>query len=632
MRIRQFSLCMCALLVLCLFTIPAFSAQGWQATVAMQSGSVKFSYAGVEIGTLEPGLYDDTWNNTTVQPRFTTSGLDDGVCRATISTRAGLVVDSVTTITQVPNGLHLLYQFTPQKDVSLNSLHVNMSVPVPLLLDGQYVGDGTSAAMPSVRKDNRIYSKMTKDFALQFPTKASLQFKFANPTSLLLQDDRLWGETFSVRIGAPNPDTPKWSAGKTYTVDLTVMTPEGMSVNYDKPITMKASDDWIPLDTKLDILPGSALDFSQIVPSWHCPAGDYGHIIANNKGQFVFEKRPNESLRFYGVNLCFSGQYLSHEEADMLATRLQRLGYNTVRLHHYEVGLVDRSKGDSLHFSPQALDQFDYLFAALKKHGIYVTTDLFTSRAIFAKEIWDNEPGDVEMNEYKLATLVNERAYNNFITFTTNLLTHVNPYTGMRWADDPTLAWISLVNEGADWDRMGGISARLRPDWVRAWNGWLAARYPSRDALEKAFGKLDPSQDPTKGTVALPTRVDDSPAGKLLSCFLADNHTKFFLRTRSILRDKIGCKALLTNLNNGSNPVQTQATRQDFDYVDDHFYVDHPQFLGTAWRLPSRCPNTSPVADGAPGGRNCAFTRMLDKPFTVTEFNYSGPGRFRGVG
>jgi hypothetical protein len=68
------------------------------------------------------------------------------------------------------------------------------------------------------------------------------------------------------------------------------------------------------------------------------------------------------------------------------------------------------------------------------------------------------------------------------------------------------------------------------------------------------------------------------------------------------------------------------------DFVDDHFYVDHPRFLEQPWRLPSRCPNTSPVAEGATGGRHLAFTRLFDKPFTVTEYNYSAPGRYRGVG
>jgi hypothetical protein len=60
--------------------------------------------------------------------------------------------------------------------------------------------------------------------------------------------------------------------------------------------------------------------------------------------------------------------------------------------------------------------------------------------------------------------------------------------------------------------------------------------------------------------------------------------------------------------------------------------VDHPEFLEGSWRLPSRCPNTSPIAGGATGGRHLSFTRLLDRPFTITEYNYSGPGRFRAVG
>src|SRR5262249_1458022 len=84
--------------------------------------------------------------------------------------------------------------------------------------------------------------------------------------------------------------------------------------------------------------------------------------------------------------------------------------------------------------------------------------------------------------------------------------------------------------------------------------------------------------------------------------------------------------------NGWTNFVTDQATRALYDYVDDHFYIDHPKFLEKSWQLPSRCSNTSPIAGGAAGGRHTSFPRLLDKPFTITEYNYSGPGRFRGVG
>ena len=75
-----------------------------------------------------------------------------------------------------------------------------------------------------------------------------------------------------------------------------------------------------------------------------------------------------------------------------------------------------------------------------------------------------------------------------------------------------------------------------------------------------------------------------------------------------------------------------QDVRRSFDYVDDHFYTAHPQFIEKPWNLPSRCDGASPAAEGALGGRGNAFVRLLDKPFTITEFNYAAPFRYRGEG
>jgi len=397
------------------------------------------------------------------------------------------------------------------------------------------------------------------------------------------------------------------------------------------PVTIQAGTDWLPLDLSLDIEPGSALDFTNVVP-WHAPAGKFGRVIAGPQGKTAFAGRPNDPVRFYGCNFCFSGQYLSHEQADRVATRLQRLGYNAVRFHHYESLLVARSQGNSTALKPDARDQLDYLFAALKQRGIYVTTDLFVSRPVFAGEVWPGATGDVGMDNFKKAVLVNDRAFDNFKAFTRELLGHVNPYTKTRWAEDPTLAWLCCVNEGNPGNRWEDLAGPLKDDWSRAWNRWLAARYPTREDLARALGALEAGQDPASGTVPLPSKFDNSPASIQRAIFFAETEIGFHDRTRKFLRDELGCQALLTDMNAWTNPIQYQAVRGGLDYVDDHFYVDHPQFLERPWRLPSRCPNTSPVADGAPGGRRCSFIRLLDRPFTCSEFNYSGPGRFRGVG
>ncbi|MBR4172307.1 MAG: hypothetical protein IKR48_11710, partial [Kiritimatiellae bacterium] len=115
--------------------------------------------------------------------------------------------------------------------------------------------------------------------------------------------------------------------------------------------------------------------------------------------------------------------------------------------------------------------------------------------------------------------------------------------------------------------------------------------------------------------------------------FLQEIETKFATRMREFLRNEMKCKALMTNMSSWMNPVAYQVPRSlCYDYVDDHFYVDHPNFLETPWRLPSRCANRNPIEGDKMGAQEVVFRRLLDKPFTITEYNYSGPGRFRGVG
>jgi hypothetical protein len=568
---------------------------------------------------MDPGLYEAVWQGATMGGSGTADG--SGVLRGTIRAPGGTIVDCETHIRAEQGSARLVYTLTPQKSIRLNSLHVAMSVPAAVLAGGSYVADGQSGPFPVQFGDIHLRSEPTRTLTLKSPAGNELTLTFDAPTPVLLQDDRQWGPTFSIRMGPQLDGTSEWPAGRALTVAFRMTSPGGVAVEQDKPVTLNAGAEWIPLDTETNIEPGSALDFSKIVP-WHAPAGKLGRVKASG-AHLVFDREPDKPVRFYGVNLCFSAQYLTHEQSDKLADRLQRMGYNAVRFHHYESELVTRSGGNSVTLNPEKLDQLDYLFAALKKRGIYMTTDLFVSRPVFAAEVWPGESGDVGMDEYKMAVPVNDRAFANYRAFATALLTHLNPYTQTRWGEDPALAWLSLINEGNPGNFIGGLTNRCKADWIRAWKAWLDRKYPSASARAAALGG---QSDP-----ASPFPPTDTRARITFDVFLAENQAQLQQRVAAFLKE-IKCPALLTNMNAWTNPVQYQAVRAGYDYVDDHFYVDHPEFVEQPWRLPSRCPNTSPVAAGAPGGRGCAALRLLDRPFTVSEYNYSGPGRFRGVG
>ncbi|MDO8597858.1 MAG: beta-galactosidase, partial [Sulfuricaulis sp.] len=353
--------------------------------------------------------------------------------------------------------------------------------------------------------------------------------------------------------------------------------------------------------------------------------------IANADGQFAFADSPGTPRRFYGVNLCFGAHYLSHAEADGLAERLVRLGYNALRIHHYERDLV-QGQSPTTKLNAQKLEQFDYLLAALIQRGIYLTTDLYVSRSVPWREVGLERDGQMPMNTYKFLVPVHSGTFENWKQFTRALLDHTNPYTKRRYADEPALAWLSMINEG-NW---GNFYRDLRafPEWINAWNQWLARRYPTRSALAEAWGKeLKETENSGNNSVALPENLRDSSVrARDAIAFLSDTERDLVQRMKQFLRVELGCRALVSNAYSWTYFVTDQSARTAYDYVDDHFYVDHPQFLEGSWRLPSKCPNTSPIAEGATGGRSKTFTRLFDKPFTITEYNYSGPGRFRGVG
>ncbi len=453
-----------------------------------------------------------------------------------------------------------------------------------------------------------LHNGPVKSLKIELPSGVVLSWEFPQPTPVLLQDNRKWGPTFVVRIGV-QADGKMFKKGDKQSFEFVFSTKPGMAVEIDAPVTLVAGPDWIPLTAELpEIEPGSALDFST-QKFTDAPAGKHGRVIATADGHFAFKDTPTIPRRFYGINLCFGAQYLSHEQADKLADRLVRLGYNALRVHHYE-GDLTKDQPTSLQLNPEKLDQLDYLFSALKNRGIYVTTDLFVSRPVKWKEIGVAKDGNVPMDTFKILVPVIPAAYENWKAFSKALLGHINPYTKLRYADDPALAWLSMINEG----NFGNFQGELRkfPEWNKNWNTWIAQKYKTREALAAAWGAaIKDGEDPVKGNVELPDNIyAGGPREGDCLIFFGDADLEMVTKMKKYLREDLKCEALITNSNAWTQYAPSQIGRAEYDYVDDHFYVDHPQFLEKPWQLPSRCDNTSPVGAGAPGGRNCAFTRM----------------------
>ena len=607
-----------ALMTFCAATPRPARADTLTAYVA-KSGAVTIQQGESEktLASVRPGLFETTW-----QMRGVSTGPDGPVIRAS---NAGATVTVTPKVTARGNTLTLEYVMTPDKDVSVNSVHVSVNTPATAFVGGNaHVGNGsemTGVTVPPSAKESRLAGS-DGGVAILEKGAARIEAKVSSGQPVLVQDGRYFGGSdLELRFG--NQTERVWKAGATEKFVLTVTLPDAVTVVEEKPITLTAGADWIPLELKLDVQPGSALDFSPFFAD--APAGKHGRVIVRPDGHFGFEKK-DAPVRFYGVNLCFSANYVEKDEADRLADRLARVGYNTVRIHHYEGDLIDREAPNSYTLRKDNLDRLDYLLAAFKKRGIYVKTDLYVSRPVTPAEMGLDQGG---MDEFKAAVLVSKPAMDNWKAFTRALLEHVNPYTGLAYKDDPALAFLCVINEPNLTNHFGRFQGKLRALFDAEWKAWLKARYRTDNAVKSAWGVPDASL-----MAELPRSIEKNKRGRDVAAFLTHLHRRGYAEMKAFLRDEVKCAALLTDLNGWSEDPAFMAARTDLDWVDNHFYWDHPNFLERSWSLPSEGGSGGRGAVETPGaGPNfIAMTRLFGKPFSVSEYNYSVPNRYRAEG
>ncbi len=204
------------------------------------------------------------------------------------------------------------------------------------------------------------------------------------------------------------------------------------------------------------------------------PAGKHGPIVVKDGHLHAGSKR----IRLLGVNLCFGANFPEHEDAEKVAARMAKFGINAVRFHHMDMqttpGGIFAADGRTL--DPGQLDKLDYLFAQLKKHGIYADINLHVSRTYPGLPTWDGMPSfhkGVDNFEPRMIEL--QRQYAK------GLLTHVNPYTKTRYADEPAVALVEINNENAlihEWfnGTLDDMPAPYAEELCRRWNDWLTQR------------------------------------------------------------------------------------------------------------------------------------------------------------
>ena len=411
--------------------------------------------------------------------------------------------------------------------------------------------------------------------------------------------------------------------------------------------------DFPVLDPNAMAFPRASLaDFSDSVPA---PAGTKGFLQTDGAH---FKWSDGTRARFWGINVANTSLQESDANIVSILRNFRASGFNLVRLHHFDErgGIIDQTKSDSQHFDAARWKKLDFWIAKARENGLYVYLDLLDYRQFKTGDGVENVKAigrsakPYAVFDPKLIELQKEYAR-------ALMRTHRNAYTGLCYADDPTVVMLEIYDENGLFMRRALWRSMPQPYGARfksMWNSWLRERYGTDDKLRAAWTQNGQSSLGTNeclggGTVELPamtwTPSQLKPADLPFASsarkfdgarFAFDVHRRYFADMKSFLRDDLKIKIPLCATGRYDDLPDLTSQSKELDFIGCNFYYDHP-YWGTGlpqWKLPSYYHGKNPLSDL--GEQSMAATlglaRVSGKPFVVREWNYCWPNTNRAAG
>uniref|UniRef100_UPI0035C9BCC5 hypothetical protein n=1 Tax=uncultured Sphingomonas sp. TaxID=158754 RepID=UPI0035C9BCC5 len=395
------------------------------------------------------------------------------------------------------------------------------------------------------------------------------------------------------------------------------------------------------------------------------PAGSHGFIHIEDGHLY---RGDGKRFRCWGVNLTGwangSAEIPDHKAAETYAAALARLGVNCVRLHfldrpdtqlpirnegavlsatagpftHPPRGLIRGDLPDSQHFDAGQLDRLDYWIAQLKRNGIYADFNLNVGRVF---KPGDGVPDATLIAPFKGFTYFGPELIALQKDYARQLLDHKNAYTGLRYADDPAVALVEVVNENSllefwarNWlrgERAEGAAnyqLDLTPHYhallVGLYNQWLAKnRTPAEIAALRKMAGVAAGQP-----IAFMRRGDHPVAPRLrLDAeigFITQVEIDFHADFKRFLKDEVGVKVPIVPMADhtffmANQPLMRTLIRSDI--VDSHVYWEHPALYGHRNDPMVNSPERATIL-------KLARSAYVGKPFTVSEVNEPFPSDY----
>ncbi len=378
------------------------------------------------------------------------------------------------------------------------------------------------------------------------------------------------------------------------------------------------TSDWIEFHVGPDDVEGeSVFDASRFVDA---PSGKHGFLKGTPEGKFTFD--DGTPVRFLG------GQADVFPEKDYAAWHvkwLRRYGLNFVRGHGF--GLPNEERWDRL----------DYFINECKKGGVYlILTPIYWTEF----DVVDPAGEQVRVNSHVIVFFdeAMEQAYRDLWR---EFYGHENPYTGLRYCDDPTVMAFELKNEDSAFWALSWVKRDKPHYWakmLRQYAEFLAGKHGSTDGLRGAWtadagcaledgetiedANIDFLDIGSWSDYGNPAQLRIAPRKSDQTEFLHKMQWGFYERSYAYLRE-IGCKQAICGSNwRGHSYTMRHVLECDshFDYTDQHDYWDHPQ---GGWNTEVAVIHNKSMLRSARGGLvgSLAPRQVLGKPYVLTEWN-----------
>jgi hypothetical protein len=391
----------------------------------------------------------------------------------------------------------------------------------------------------------------------------------------------------------------------------------------------QSQDGMVPfsMDQSRSVSSSSPVDVSFLLDA---PAGKHGFVRVEN-GHLA--TGDGQRIRFWGVNVTDwspgSRQIPDKKDAAFWASTLARFGLNSVRFQFLDLqvprGLIASGNG-TRSLDPEQLDREDYFIAELEKRGIYIDFNLLVGRPF--TEVDGVRDAALLRQGAKGTSFFDARLIELQKEYAKELLGHLNPYTKLKYTDDPAVAIVEINNENAINVGYRGPSAFYDAELAGIYNRWLEQHRNAEQIaqLRVLCGVAPGAVVPLIGRRG---QAAQTPSGRFYTEaeFYNDLQRGYFAEMGKYLKQTLGSKSLVIatadHSHSGSGyPVLLAETPMDI--IDGHTYWEHPEYYVKKSPMVNDPFNSTVV--------ELSRSAIAGKPYTVSEVNEPFPNDYDGEG